>query len=211
MNLFFDLDGTIADTDPDIRGAWRAAIEEEGLVCPRFEELFIAGPPFEEMAKILFPGRNDYEELASRLRLRFAAHYDHDGFPQTREYPGVREELRRLKTSGHRLFIVTNKRYPGTLAIARHFGWGEFFDGFYSGDMHRDDEIGILKKPALLKLVMREVGASAADSVMIGDTRLDFEAGKANGLKTFAVIWGYGTRAEAALADVIIEHLPFPF
>ena len=53
---FFDLDGTLADTDPDIRGAWKAALADLGLECPSFDEKFVAGPPIDEMTRILFPG-----------------------------------------------------------------------------------------------------------------------------------------------------------
>lgn len=42
--VFFDLDGTLADTDGDIRLAWKAAMADMKLECPRFDELFVAGP-----------------------------------------------------------------------------------------------------------------------------------------------------------------------
>ena len=53
---FFDLDGTLADTDPDIRRSWKAALADLGLECPDFDEKFVAGPPIDEMTRILFPG-----------------------------------------------------------------------------------------------------------------------------------------------------------
>ena len=49
-NWFFDLDGTLADTDPDIRASWKAAMADIGLVCPNFDRDFVAGPTLEEMA-----------------------------------------------------------------------------------------------------------------------------------------------------------------
>ena len=55
---FFDLDGTLADTDPDIRGAWKAALADLGLECPSFDEKFVAGPPIDEMTRILSRGRS---------------------------------------------------------------------------------------------------------------------------------------------------------
>ena len=117
--VFFDLDGTLADTDPDIRRAWKAALADLGLVCPSFDEKFVAGPPIDEMARALFPD-SFTQELADRIRVRFAAHYDSDGFPETREYPGVIDEVRRLKAEGRVVAIVTNKRYAGATAMARH-------------------------------------------------------------------------------------------
>lgn len=197
---FFDLDGTLADTEGDIRGAWKLALADLGLSCPDFDEKFVAGPPIDEMTRILFPEIYT-RELADQVRVGFARHYDNDGFPTTREYPGVLDEVRRLKAAGAKAYIVTNKRFAAAKLMAAHFGWGKVFDGVYAGDMHRDDAIGKLRKPELLALVMREVGASAESSVMVGDTISDFEAARANGVRSVGVTWGYGKPDELRLAD----------
>ena len=184
---FFDLDGTLADTDPDIRASWKAAMADLGLVCPTFDRDFIAGPTLEEMAAKLFPDRY-MPELGQRLRDRFGFHYDHDGFPNTPEYPGVLDAVRRLKAAGHRVFIATNKRYAGASAMAKHFGWDRVFEKIYTGDMHKDDPaIGKMRKPELLKFILAELGAKPEDCVMVGDTINDFEAAQMNGIPTIAV------------------------
>ena len=202
---FFDLDGTLADTDPDIRGAWKAALAELGLECPAFDEQFVAGPPIDEMTRILFPDRFT-QELADSIRMRFAAHYDNDGFPETREYPGVMDEVRRLKAEGRVVAIVTNKRYAGATAMARHFGWDTVFDGVFAGDM----EPPKVRKPELLARVMARYGARAEDCALVGDTMSDFEAARANGVLSVGVEWGYGRPDELAAADVVCRALPFP-
>ena len=201
---FFDLDGTLADTDPDIRRAWRAAIQDEGLECPRFEELFVAGPPFDEMTAIFFPERQDIPELASRLRAHFARHYDHDGFALTKEYPGVMDAVKAMKAEGTKVYIVTNKRHLGTLANAKYFGWDQVFDGLYSTDMYRET-LGVLKKGELLRRIMDELGAKREESVMIGDSIRDFEAADAVGIASIGVKWGYGTEVELARAGRVVE------
>lgn len=201
---FFDLDGTLADTDPDIRASWRVTLDELGLVCPNFERDFIAGPPIEEMLAKLLPDQYT-DELAARLRARFGFHYDHDGFPKTREYPGVLDAVRRLKAAGHRVFIATNKRYAGASAMARHFGWDQIFEDVFAGDRFQDDPaIGKMKKPALLKFLLARLGVAPEDCIMVGDTNNDFAAARANGIPSIAVSWGYGTDEERALADRIV-------
>ena len=202
---FFDLDGTLADTDPDIRASWKAAMADLGLVCPTFDRDFIAGPTLEEMAAKLFPDRYT-PELGQRLRDRFGFHYDHDGFPNTPEYPGVLDAVRRLKAAGHRVFIATNKRYAGASAMAKHFGWDRVFEKIYTGDMHKDDPaIGKMRKPELLKFILAELGAKPEDCVMVGDTINDFEAAQMNGIPSVAVTWGYGTDAERRQAGRIVS------
>ena len=198
---FFDLDGTLADTDKDIREAWRATLADLGIECPNFDRDFVAGPPIETMAEILFPGLYT-DELGEKLRAGFGDHYDHDGFPNTFEYPGVMDAVRKLKSLGCEVFIATNKRFAGATLMAEKFGWDRVFDFIYAGDMYKDDpSIGKLKKPALLAKILADRGISAADAVMVGDTASDFEAARANGIESIGVTWGYGKPAELALAD----------
>ena len=215
--VFFDLDGTLADTDPDIRGAWKAALADLGLECPAFDEKFFAGPPIDEMTRMLFPG-SFTQELAGAIRIRFAAHYDNDGFPETKEYPGVLDEVRRLKAEGRVVAIVTNKRHAGATAMARRFGWDRVFDGVFAGDMFADPDLaarfgmptGKVRKPELLAAVMRRFCAAPGDCALVGDTASDFEAAAANGVLSIGVTWGYGTPDELSRADMLCRALPFP-
>jgi len=200
---FFDLDGTLADTDRDIREAWKAALGDLQLACPDFETRFVAGPPIDEMTRLLFPDRYT-PALAEAVRTGFAAHYDADGFPNTREYPGILNEVRRLKAQGDYVAIVTNKRYLGATAMARKFGWDAVFDGLFTGDMQAVLGTGPkVRKPELLARVMSEIGAAADRCTMIGDTLNDFEAARANGIRSIAVPWGYGKPEELAQADLV--------
>ena len=197
---FFDLDGTLADSDADIRLAWKAALADMGVDAGDFDALFVAGPTLEDMAKKLYPDLYS-DSFASELRRLFGVHYDSDGFPATREYPGVMDRVRELKTAGAGVYIVTNKRMAGAKAMARHFGWDRVFDGIYAGDMYAaDPAVGKLRKGELLRHVLEVCGATAADSVMVGDTANDFNAARENGIDSVAVLWGYGKPEEHALA-----------
>jgi len=205
--FFFDLDGTLADTDPDIRGAWKTVFERMGLVCPDFDEKFVAGPPLEEMLKTLFPGAYT-DEMGARARIEFGRAYDTCGFHHTPEYPGVMDAVRAIKAKGGHVYIVTNKRLLGAKALAAKYGWMDVFEGLYTGDMKAEVEGGggrWMLKPELLKYVMETLGAKAEESVMIGDTISDFEAAKANGIRSIGVTWGYGKPEELALADEVVR------
>ncbi|MGN0854501.1 MAG: HAD family hydrolase [Kiritimatiellia bacterium] len=204
--LFFDLDGTLADTDGDIRLAWKAALKDLGVACPNFDRDFIAGPTIEEMARKLLPDRAT-DAFCAELRARFGAHYDCDGFPTTREYPGVLDRVRELKAAGARVFIATNKRYAGATVMAAKFGWMAVFERIYTGDMFKDDPlIGRMRKPELLAYALRDLGVAAENCVLVGDTINDFEAAAKNGIESVAVTWGYGTPAERAHATRIAKH-----
>lgn len=196
---FFDLDGTLADTERDIRESWRLTLADLHLDCPRFDELYTTGPTIDEVTRTLFPDRCG-PELVEAIRLGFQRHYDRDGFPNTRPYPGIIEAVRELKAAGARVYIATNKRYAATCAMVRHFRW-DFFDRVYSSDMFADGPRGKLRKPQLLSYALEENHAAKAESAMVGDTKNDFEAARANGILAIAVPWGYGSEAELAQAD----------
>ena len=106
---FFDLDGTLADTDRDIREAWKATLADLGLEFPGFDAGFVAGPPIEDMAKTLFPEIYT-DALGAAIRKGFGEHYDNDGFPNTVEYPGIIDRVRELKAAGATVVVATNKR-----------------------------------------------------------------------------------------------------
>lgn len=203
--FFFDLDGTLADTDGDIRASWKAALKDLGVSCPDFDRDFVAGPPLEEMARRMMPEIYT-DELGRRLRVLFGEHYDNDGFPNTFEYPGVMDAVKRLKSRGARVFIVTNKRYSGATAMARRFGWDEVFEKIYAGDMHdADPGIGRMDKTRLIGFVLAEQGLEPGDCVMVGDTINDFSAARNNSVMSVAVEWGYGRPGELEQADAAVS------
>ena len=207
MFYFFDLDGTLADTDRDIREAWKAALKDLGIECPDFETKFVAGPPIDEMTKKLFPDQFT-TALANDIRIGFARHYDTDGFHNTKEFPGVIDAVKRLKARGDKVLIVTNKRFAGATQMAKKFGWDQLFDGLHAGDM--DVEKGLpnavkLRKPELLARVISALGAKKDECIMVGDTISDFEAATACGIRSIGVTWGYGKPTELANASMTVN------
>lgn len=203
---FFDLDGTLADTDRDIRESWKATLKELGLICPNFDRDFVSGPPIDEMAKALFPEQFT-PELADAIRTGFARHYDTDGLPNTVPYPDALACAKALKARGDYIAIVTNKRYVGMRAVVTKFGWETIFDSLHTGDM--DLALGVpggkkLRKTELLKRIIADLHAPLADCVMIGDTKSDFEAAAYCGITSIGVTWGYGTKEELALASHVV-------
>jgi len=197
-NWFFDFDGTLCDTEADIKAAWREAIRALGRECPRFDAVYKTGPTLDQVVYMLFDDATP--ELVAQVRTAFKTCYDASGFPSTKPYPWVPAWLADLKVKGCRLFVATNKRYNPMGALMRKMGWLDLFDGYYSFDMYPGEK---LKKSELLLRVMAERGIDPADAVMVGDTRGDVDAGKAAGLYTIGCTWGYGTRAELEGADEI--------
>ena len=107
------------------------------------------------------------------------------------------ELLAAINASGGKAYIVTNKRHNATQLIAKKFGWDRTLDGVWSYDTFETK----CKKSELLAKLLKDLGVDPKDSVMVGDTKGDVDAGKANGMATIGVTYGYGTPDEVSSAD----------
>ena len=197
---FFDLDGTLARTGEDIVVAWKGALTELGRDLTNFDRVFKIGPTLEKVVYELYDDATP--QLVADLLARFKPLYDESGFPNTVPYDGVPELLAALKAAGNKIYIVTNKRHIPTQGIVRKFGWDRLFDGVWSYDT-LDVKY---KKPDLLAKLLADLRIDARDAVMVGDTKGDVDAGRANGLATVGVTYGYGTPTELWQADFVFDR-----
>ena len=198
---FFDLDGTLARTGEDIVVAWKGALTALGRDLSDFDRVFKIGPPLEKVVYELYDDATP--ELVADLLARFKPLYDESGFPNTVPYDGVPEFLSALKAAGAKIYIVTNKRHVPTQGIAKKFGWDRLFDGIWSYDT-LDVKY---KKPELLGKLLADLHVDASDAVMVGDTKGDIDSGKANGMATVGVTYGYGAREELQSADHVFSSV----
>ena len=210
---FFDFDGTLCDTEADIKSAWRAALRNIGRDCPHFDRVYRTGPTLDQVVYMLFDDATP--ELVNAVKAQFRTCYDAGGFPVTHPYPWVPMWLADLKRQNCCIYVATNKRWNPTHILMEKLGWDSLFDGYYTVDMFVDPSAKAatsaalpkrnLTKAELLAEVMRERGIAPADAVMVGDTKGDVTSGAAAGMYTIGCTWGYGTREELEGADEIYD------
>ena len=166
---FFDFDGTLCDTEADIKSAWRAALRNLGRDCPHFDRVYRTGPTLDQVVYMLFDDATP--ELVDAVKAQFRTCYDAGGFPATRPYPWVPGWIADLKRQGCHVYVATNKRWNPTRLLMAKFGWDKSFDGFYSFDSFLDPAVAaahpgapqrFLSKAELLAEVMRERGIDPA-------------------------------------------------
>ncbi len=209
---FFDFDGTLCDTEEDIKNAWKISIKALGRVCPQFDSIYKTGPTLEQIGYKLF--EDCTPELIAQIKEQFRVFYDESGFVNTRPYPWVPAWLDELKARGCKLYIATNKRWHPMTKLMPLLGWDGLFDGYYSFDMLTAEQTMLvvpefagqkLTKTQLLQAVMKTRGISVDDAVMVGDTAGDVKAGLEAGMHTIACTWGYGESSELEGADEIYD------
>lgn len=194
--LIFDLDGTLTDSKPGILSCLRKVIEERGLDFTGSLERFI-GPPVEEWVTYLMP--NGTEEEHAALARDYRACYDREGWSNNSVYPGVKEMLQQLRAAGFLLYVCTSKHHHFAVRIFEAFGLTEFFTAIYGDKLEYPSH----DKADLLARIISEQAIDAGKAWMVGDRSFDIEAAHANGIRSIAAGWGYGSATEFALADAI--------
>ena len=199
--IVFDLDGTLADSVPDLTTAANYALRTLRLP-ERSEEAIkgmIGGGERMFMERLLGPERRAQVEDCLTIYLDYYSRHCRD---LTRLYAGVPETLERL--SGKKLAVLSNKLHRLTEQILTALGIVRFFDASRGGGA------GLPLKPApepLLALI-RDLQVEAGRTLMVGDKPADVNCARGAGVHSAAVTYGYGDREslEAASPEFILDH-----
>lgn len=185
--VIFDLDGTLVDSAPGILDSFAGAFAANGVVPNRPLTPALIGPPLRETLASLCDDNDP--ALLDRLTAAFKAHYDTEGYRQTRPFDGVADMLAGLACAGLGLHIATNKRALPTGLILNHLGWDGLFDRVYALDSFAPP---LPHKAALLGRLLVAAGLCAVDGIYVGDRAEDQDAARANGLRFAWALWGFG-------------------
>jgi phosphoglycolate phosphatase len=194
--LIFDLDGTLTDSKPGILGCLRKVIDARNLGDQGPLDRFV-GPPVEQWAAELLPHAS--EEERTSLANDYRGCYDREGWKNNSVYPGVRELLVQLHEQGFPLFVCTSKQQHFAVRILDFFGLSGLFTAIY-GDKA---EYASHSKVDLLATLLRASSLDPDAAWMIGDRIYDFQAARANRIRSVAAAWGYGSPQECDLADAV--------
>jgi len=199
--VFFDLDGTLVDSAPDLVVAMarlRAELGEPDLDVAHIGHVVSKGG--RAMLRRGFPGAD--EARIDELLPRFLDLYAEAIATHTRTYAGIDDVLAAFDARGIRWGVVTNK--PGRLAraVMAALALDARCAALVSGDclpLRKPDPAPLLHACAL-------AGVSAAGSIYVGDDARDIEAGRRAGMRTVAAAWGYldGDDASAWGADRVV-------
>ena len=207
--VFFDLDGTLVDSVPDLTVAVDTMLAQLGLP-PRGEERVRrwVGNGVENLIRRALA--NDMacqvsERLFNQARPLFKAAYWHHICVYSRLYPGVLEGLDALSKRGFKLACVTNKAVEFTVPLLERIGIGEFFEVAIGGEDVPH------KKPApdALLLSAARLGVDIARGLMVGDSMNDVGAARNAGCPVVCVPYGYnhGRDIREAHPDMVIDSI----
>ncbi len=190
MNLIiFDCDGTIVDSQHLIVAAMDRAFRLHDVpILPRATTLSIVGLSLNEAVARLIPNAE------ARLIEAVTQAYK-DAFGELRQdpsnhepmYPGALEAIQRLANRADTVLgIATGKSRRGVAALFDRMDLHKYFVTIQTADTHPSKP-----HPSMIRTAIEEASASAATTVMIGDTHFDMEMARRAEVAALGVAWGY--------------------
>ncbi|OWY27645.1 HAD family hydrolase [Herbaspirillum robiniae] len=202
--ILFDLDGTLADTAPDLAAAANFLRQEHGMDPAPYETLRpVASAGARGLigaALDIHPGDERYEAL----KARFLDRYEANMTAHSKLFDSVPELLAQLEARGIAWGIVTNKASRFTDKLTPQIGLGHA-GCTVSGDTTPHPK----PHPAPLLEAAKRLQLAPEDCWYVGDDLRDIQAGRAAGMPTVAAAWGYcGHSAPASWEADALAHEP---
>lgn len=203
--VLFDLDGTFADTAPDLAAALnrlRADLDLDAFPPALLRPFTSQGVRGMLRAGLgMLPEHPRYGEFYER----FLHYYSGSICVHTRLFPGIEELLVCLEESGSPWGIVTNKAQRFTLPLLAELGYEKRAACIVSGDSARRAK----PAPHPMQLACNLIARTPERCVYVGDDVRDIQAGRAVRMTTVAVRYGYlgdGEPIDAWGADHLVDH-----
>lgn len=201
--VLFDLDGTFADTAPDLGYAVNQMRIARGLEpVPEAKTRPVTSSGARGLLGAGFGMTPEHAEFPA-MREEFLSIYEANLCRETRLFDGMAELVSTLEKRGLTWGIVTNKAERFALPLIDLLGYGARAACVIGGDT-----TGKLKPhPEPLYAACKAIGIAPEHCVYVGDDERDVQAGRAAGMSTIAVQYGYlnGSNPAAWGADAVID------
>lgn len=200
--ILFDFDGTVFDTVEGITKSVRHALNKQGRDEPLEALRCFAGPPLIDM---FMEHCSFTREQAEKGLVDFRERYTPIGLYECRVFPGIRELVEALRAAGKKVGIATSKPQALAEELLTREGMLGLFDTICGSDSSGNNS----SKAQVLMRAMEQLGATAEQTVLVGDTKYDVRGAHECGVKCIGVRYGYAAEGELELAgaDAIAEDM----
>lgn len=185
--VLFDLDGTVADTAPDLAYAANSLRLADGVPPLSIE---ILRPVASQGARGLLKeavGLTPDDPGFEHARLRFLSFYEHNLCVHTKLFPGIPQLLEGIEARGLPWGIVTNKVEFFALPLMNQLGLGKRCSITVGGDTTPNPK----PAPDPLLHAAKAINVVPEACLYVGDDLRDIQAAHAAGMTSVAVRWGY--------------------
>ncbi len=190
--VLFDLDGTLADTGPDLANALNALLREQGQAPLPYETIRpLASHGSPGLLSLGF-GITPQDPQFAPLRTRFLELYTAGLCQETKLFPGMTEVLTELGRRGLKWGVVTNKPAFLTEPLIRALSPNPPPACIVSGDSTANRK----PHPEPMLHACDCAGSKPAECLFVGDAERDIEAGRLAGMHTLVALFGYISKDE---------------
>lgn len=185
--VLFDLDGTLADTAPDLAHALNCLLREQERAPLPYETIRpVVSNGATALVRLGF-GIDPDQPVFSALRDRLLSLYQQHLTQETRLFQGMADLLDAIEQHGMNWGVVTNKPAFLTQPLMTALGLAERAACIVSGDTTANRK----PHPAPLLHACQLAGSEAAQCLYVGDAERDIRAGRAAGMTTLVALFGY--------------------
>ena len=196
--VIFDFDGTLSDTRPHILSCGQKCIDKFHLRQPTKEEIAsMGGGVFANTMMSLGATEDMIDDLKKYYKEIFL-----EDVSDITLYDGVLDTLTKLKESGIKLAIATNRGREILLPLLKHLGLEDVFD-----DLVCESDVQNKKPhPEMIELILDKLKFQKEDSLIVGDTKYDVLLGKNSNIRTCLVDYNKKGYNEEAKPDFIVHN-----
>jgi len=197
--LLFDLDGTLVDTSRDITNALNHALQFYGYPVLTVEKTIqLIGEGITRLIQKLI-GDTAGLERQDEIKESFLEFYEKHLTDYSTVYPDVIDTLE--KTTDFQKMVISNKRENLSVELLQRLDLLKYFSLVIGSDTTPE------RKPSPLPILyaMKRTGVKPQETIIVGDSNYDIEAGKKAGVHTIAVTYGYREKHYLAGADYLVD------
>lgn len=206
--IFFDLDGTLLESAPDLLIAVEAAMHAIDHPVPDLDKLrHWVGNGTHKLIQRAICGSMDGSVDPGLMELAmpvFDKHYAEALGRASHAFDGVEFVLKTLADQKMPMACITNKPYDFTVPLLSDFNLLAYFSSIVGGDTLAEKK----PHPAPLLHAAEQCHRDISDCLMVGDSQHDVQAARNAGCQVVAVSYGYnhGEDIRDAQPDAVIDH-----
>ena len=176
------MDGTLADTSPNIFKSYIHVAEKMNLDMPDLESLYgsLGGPLTDNIGRLYDLKNNEIKTAVDIYREYYST------LPPVSPYGGIPDVLKVLKKSGYTLAVATLKRKDFAENLIDYWKLDEIFSSVQGSDK-RDSR----SKSQMIDACIEETGFSNLDTTMVGDSISDYEASLESNVSFIGAAYGF--------------------
>lgn len=187
--VIFDMDGTILNTLEDLKNATNYSLRQFGMPERSLEEVrMFVGNGIKKLVERAVPSGTSEEKIAQVFDV-FLEYYEIHSADNTSPYPGILELVEKLKESGIKTAVSTNKADVPAQELGR-----EYFNGIFDLIVGQQDGLKVKPAPDSVNKILSILDIQKKDAIYIGDSDVDVQTAKNSGLDFIGVSWGFRGR-----------------